>query len=89
MTKADLERIRDLIVERLATGSEPPWVWYQLMKLREASEALMDGMEARLPTGGLQAPGFSRGASLQVVGTADQQESAQRHQCAVPARLPT
>jgi hypothetical protein len=30
-----------MAIEKLTTGNEPPWVWYQLMKLREASEALV------------------------------------------------
>lgn len=89
MTKADLERIRDLAVEKLSTGHEPPWVWYQLMKLREASEALLEGMEATQPTEGLLASEPRRGADLRLVGAGDQPETVPRHPNAVPVRLPT
>lgn len=89
MTKADLERIRDLAVERLSTGSEPPWVWYQLMKLREASESLIDGMEATQPTVGSQERGSPRGAGLRLVDSGDQQEIAPRHPDNLSVRLPT
>jgi len=89
MIKADLERIRDLAVERLSTGSEPPWVWYQLMKLREASESLIQGMDATQPTVGSQERGPQRGAGLRLVGSGDQQESAQRHPDKLSVRLPT
>ena len=89
MTKADLERIRDLAVGKLSTGNEPPWVWYQLMKLREASEALIEGMDATQPTEGLRGSEPRRGAGLRLVGAGDQQETAQRHPDMVPVRLPT
>lgn len=89
MTKADLERIRDLAVERLSTGSEPPWVWYQLMKLREASESLIDGMEATQPTVGSQEPGSRRGAGLRLVDSGDRQEIAPPHPDNLSVRLPT
>ena len=31
---------------KIATGQEPRWAWYQLMKLREALDALIGEMEA-------------------------------------------
>lgn len=89
MTKDDLEHIRDLAVEKLSTGSEPPWVWYQLMKLREASEALMAGMDATQPTAGSPESGSRRGAGLRLVGSGDQQETAQRHPDKIAIQLPT
>ena len=89
MTKTDLERIRDLAIEKLTTGNEPPWVWYQLMKLREASEALMAGMDATQPTAGLQEPERRKGGGLRLVAGADQQDSAPPRQDTVPVQLPT
>lgn len=89
MIKTDLERIRDLAVERLSTGSEPPWVWYQLMKLREASESLIEGMDATQPTVDSQERGSPRGIGLRLVETGDQQETAQPHPDKLSVRLPT
>ena len=39
MTRAELERVLDWANDKLATGAEPPWAWYQYMKLRETLEA--------------------------------------------------
>jgi hypothetical protein len=89
MTKADLERIRDLALKRLTTGNEPPWVWYQLMKLREASEALMAGMEATQPMADSQGSERQRGVGLRLVAATCQQESVQRHPETIAVRLPT
>lgn len=89
MTTAELKRVREWAIERLTTGNEPPWSWYQLMKLREASEALLAGMETTQPTGDLQAPEARRGAGLRLVGATSQLETAQPHQAGVPVQLPT
>ena len=89
MTRSDLEHIRELAIARLATGREPPWVWYQLMKLREASEALIAGIDVTQPTedsrGSLRHPG----AHLRRAAEADPPDSAQHRQDMVPLRLPT
>ncbi len=42
----DLQRIREWANAKLATGEEPPWAWYQYMKLREALDAILSGMAA-------------------------------------------
>ena len=46
MTRQELQRIRTWADERIATGREPQWVGYQLMKLREALDAIVGQMEA-------------------------------------------
>ena len=66
-----------MAIEKLSTGSEPPWVWYQLMKLREASEALMAGMDATQPMVGLQGLEQRRGAGFRLVGATDPQQTVQ------------
>lgn len=89
MTKADLERIRDLTMQRLSTGNEPPWVWYQLMKLREASESLIAGMDATQPTEGLQGLAPRLGGGLRLVDSNYPQETVQHRPGSWPVRLPT
>jgi hypothetical protein len=49
MTRAELERVLDWANDKLATGAEPPWAWYQYMKLRETLEAILAGIEAASP----------------------------------------
>ena len=89
MTITDLERVREWAIERLTTGNEPPWSWYQLMKLREASEALLAGMETTQPTVSLQESAPRRGAGLRLVGATCQPGTAQSHQADLLVQLPT
>jgi hypothetical protein len=44
MTRHELMRLREWANEKLATGEEPPWAWYQYMKLRETLDAILAGM---------------------------------------------
>lgn len=46
MEQSDLMRMLDWTKGKLATGEEPPWAWYQYMKLRETLEAILAGMDA-------------------------------------------
>lgn len=60
MQVSDLKDMREWAARRIGAGQETPWDWYQLMKLREALEALIETEEtqAKLRTEGLpkQAP---------------------------------
>ena len=86
MDKADLERVRDWAIQRLATGAEPPWSWYQLMKLREATEAILEGMEVMRPMAYLRESEQRQDAALRLVDSGGRQETARRH--SVPRRIP-
>lgn len=46
MTRGEIERMLAWANQKLATGQEPPWAWYQYMKLRETLEAILAGMDA-------------------------------------------
>lgn len=48
MTPTDLEEMRAWADEKIA-GDEPPWAWYQYMKLRETLDAILAGMAATKP----------------------------------------
>jgi hypothetical protein len=85
MTIAELLHVREWAIERLTTGNEPPWSWYQLMKLREASEALIAGMEATQPMADLREPASRPGVGLRLV--VDRQDNAQLRQDTVPVQL--
>ncbi len=43
--RRDLERVRDWAHQQLAAGQEPPWAWYQHMKLRETLDAILSSMD--------------------------------------------
>ena len=40
---AELRRVRDWAHEKIDAGSEPPWAWYQYMKLIETIDAIFAG----------------------------------------------
>ena len=46
MTRQELQRLRTWADAKIAAGQEPQWAWFQLMKLREALDAIIGQMEA-------------------------------------------
>lgn len=89
MTRAELERVREWALEKLATGEEPPWAWYQYTKLRETLDAILAGMDAIMPQteNSLQeAP--PRGRHLRVVEATCSPSTAPHHQAGEVVRLP-
>lgn len=88
MSREQLEQVREWAVEKITTGNEPPWSWYQLMKLREAVEAILAGMAATQPTAGLQGSARHPGSGLRLVDAADRQDNAQHPQETSPVQLP-
>lgn len=86
MKRDELQNTLDWAKEKLASGQEPPWAWYQYMKLRETLEAIMDGMDAT--TESLQQSEQHPGRHLRLVETIDQQDSVRRHPSDDPVQLP-
>ena len=89
MTLNELQRVKEWAESKIATGDEPPWSWYQHMKLIESLDAIIKGMRVVTPHAeGLpqleEQPGNGR---LRVVSD-DRQETFQRHQDQRPVRLP-
>jgi hypothetical protein len=69
MQISELERMRDWAAQRLSAGQEPPWDWYQLMKLREALAALIESevQNATQPTEGRPESSEHSGSVLRLV----------------------
>jgi len=44
-----LTEIRQWAHEKAQGESEPPWAWYQYMKLIETADAILAGMDATIP----------------------------------------
>jgi hypothetical protein len=44
--REELQKVRDWANAKLATGDEPPWAWFQYMKLRENLDQILAGMAA-------------------------------------------
>ena len=52
MNRDELQRVRDWADQELTMGAEPPWRWHQYMKLREAADAILLGMDSTRPVTG-------------------------------------
>ena len=49
MRREELEKVRQWADDKIAAGQEPPWAWYQYMKLRETLDAILSGMDVAKP----------------------------------------
>lgn len=89
MTREELQRVRDWADQKIVQGEEPPWTWFQYMKLRETLDQLLEGMSTKPQTESSpeQAPLVGSGPRLAVSNV--RPSSAQPHQQVVPVRLPT
>jgi hypothetical protein len=93
MTRADLERVRDWTQEQLTTGDQPPWAWFQYMKLRETLDAILAGMDATVPLDELTKERSQRsaprpGTHLRLVADTDSRDTAPPRSSELAARLP-
>lgn len=43
--RKELMRIREWAHDKIDAGSEPPWAWYQYMKLVETVDTILEGMD--------------------------------------------
>lgn len=50
MKQPDLAQVLDWAQEKAHNGSEPPWAWYQYMKLAETCQAIIKGQQATPPS---------------------------------------
>jgi hypothetical protein len=87
--RAELEKVREWADAKIASASEPPWAWYQYMKLVETVDAILAGMDAVTPTGSLQQSEKHRGTYLRLVGSTSPRDDVQLHPSDTPVRLPT
>ena len=86
--KTDLERIREWADTKIGSGSEPPWVWYEFMKLREALDAILGGMTVVTRTASLQQSGKRQGNGLRLVASKHSRGTVQRRPAAESILLP-
>jgi hypothetical protein len=71
--RQELERVRVWATEQLAAGTERPWSVYQYMKLREASESILAGMDVAQPMADSEKAAPDRGDSLRLLRSVDEQ----------------
>jgi hypothetical protein len=73
MQRDELQRVLDWTNARLKEGAEPPWSWYQHMKLREALEAIISELcpEVRPQTADSPTPAQQKVVHLRQAGRTD------------------
>lgn len=86
--RADLERIHEWASDKIGAGNEPPWAWYQYMKLRETIDAILAGMGVVSTTASSPQSEQPQGAGLRLAASTDSREIARRRQLGKPVRLP-
>jgi hypothetical protein len=87
MMEGELQRVREWAQAKLDAGHEPPWAWYQYMKLREALDAILAGMAATTTESSPQSE-ERQATYLRLVDSTCPQDSAQRHRPEPPVPLP-
>lgn len=85
--KSELEKIRNWAQQKLNAGNEPPWAWYQYMKLTETLDAIIQGMNATT-TENSQQSAPHRGSNLRLVGGKCSQDTAQPNPDIVKVQMP-
>jgi hypothetical protein len=93
MTPADLQKVRDWAHSKLATGDEPPWAWYQYMKLQETLDAIIGGMSSWVTPEestkeSLRQEEQRQGKHLRLVADKRSQDTAPPHPVDEPVQLP-
>jgi hypothetical protein len=85
---AELRRVREWAREKIQGGSEPPWAWYQYMKLTETVDAILDGMSATTTTESLQQSAEHPGKHLQLVDSTSQPDIFPRRRAGSKVQMP-
>ena len=91
MTRQELEKARAWADEKLATGQEPPWAWYQYMKLRETLDAILAGQASTAvfnPTESSPQLAERPERHLRLVDEANQKDISQPRHVGLPIQLP-
>lgn len=89
MKREQLSEVRAWADAKIATGAEPPWAWYQYMKLRETLDAILDGLEASTPqTESSPQSAANPERRLRLVGAKGSPDSVPRHSSDEPVKLP-
>lgn len=88
--KAQLCSVRAWAKAKIETGQEPPWSWYQYMKLIETTDAILASMNAvtLLPEDSRECAERQE-TGLRLVANTEPQERLQRRQETVAVQMPT
>ena len=82
-----LKEIRGWAKDKIASGAEPPWSWYQYMKLIETVDAILSG-QAAITKESSQQSVRHQGAHLRLVDSKGRPDNVQPHQDGMPVQMP-
>ncbi len=86
--REELEQVREWADAKIASGQEPPWAWFQYMKLRETLDGILAGLDS-VTTESSQQSAPHQGTHLQLVADTDSQDNAPHRPVGLPTQLPT
>jgi hypothetical protein len=86
--KTQLARLRDWAQEKIQAGEEPPWAWYQYMKLVETVDTIVESLDATSPRDHSPQSEEHSDGHLRLVADNDSLSIAQRRSSGTPTRLP-
>ena len=86
--ESKMEEIREWAKAKIASGVEPPWSWYQYMKLIETIDAILGGQRTTITMENSQQSDLPQGGHLQLVDSTYRQDTVQPHLSGLPVHLP-
>jgi hypothetical protein len=86
--KEQLREIREWAKTKIATGAEPPWSWYQYMKLVEVADAILKGMDSTSPMASSPQSECNSAKRLRLVDSTYQPDAAPRRPPDAPVQMP-
>jgi len=84
---AELKRVRKWAQEKIKEGTEPPWAWYQYMKLIETADAILEGIRSTTTENSLRLV-RSLGKPLPEGDSASPQDNSQPRRAELKVPLP-
>jgi len=86
--ESKLNEVREWAKAKIASGQEPPWAWFQYMKLIETLDAILGGYACVTTTGNSQQSAPHPEMRLRLVDATYPQDTAQHHPADTPVQLP-
>ncbi len=83
-----LQDVRQWAKDKIDGGQEPPWSWYQYMKLVETIDSILGGVECITTTENLPQSDLHSDAHLRLVDSTYPQDSVQCHPVGLSVQMP-
>jgi hypothetical protein len=84
---SELNRVREWAQEIIRAGHEPPWAWYQYMKLVETVDAILEGITVTTTVNSPQSVQHQE-KPHQLVETTYRQGTSRPHPVGTKVRMP-